>query len=63
MIEKVASKAYKKQLSPLLKEHFEGQNKKAFLREHAIAAFRKSGICPLSREEFQMKDLARKRNG
>ena len=39
-MEKITSKANVKQLSPLLKELFEGQNKKAFLREHAIADFR-----------------------
>ena len=46
----MASKVYEKQLSPLLKEIFEGQNKKAFFREHAIAAFQKSGICSLNKE-------------
>ena len=56
-METVASKVYEKQLSPLLKELFEGQNKKAFLREHAIAAFRKSGICPLNKEAIAKEKI------
>ena len=46
-----------KQLSPLLKELFEGQNKLAFLREYAVAAFRKSGIYPLNKEAIPKEKI------
>ena len=35
----------------------EGQNKKAFLREHVIAAFRKLGICPLNKEAIPKEKI------
>ena len=41
----------------MLKELFEGQNKKAFLREDAIAAFRKSGICLLNKEAIPTEKI------
>ena len=56
-MEKVASKAYENSFPPLLKELFEGQNKKAFLREHAIAASRKSCVCPLNKEAIPKEKI------